>query len=177
MLARAGEGPALLDVVTYRYSGHSPSDASSYRGRDEIEMWREHDSIRGFGDYLCASTAMPMPTALDAHESCAHVELIERHRRAQPSDLDRISRAWMQADDAIGKHDVLESARRRARRASSPKFCRPRRRAASSVTAMANTASAWMPTGEADGRDSRTLTYAEAIFEAMAAPLLSKTRP
>ena len=27
----SGEGPALLDVVTYRFSGHSPSDASTYR--------------------------------------------------------------------------------------------------------------------------------------------------
>ena len=51
----AGQGPAMLDVITYRYSGHSPSDASSYRGRDEIEMWRQHDSIRGFGEYLCAN--------------------------------------------------------------------------------------------------------------------------
>ena len=51
----AGRGPALLDVITYRYSGHSPSDASSYRGRDEIELWQQHDSIRSFGQYLRAN--------------------------------------------------------------------------------------------------------------------------
>lgn len=50
-----GRGPAMLDVITYRYSGHSPSDASSYRGRDEIDLWRGHDSIRGFGEYLRAT--------------------------------------------------------------------------------------------------------------------------
>ncbi|MCY4061468.1 MAG: thiamine pyrophosphate-dependent enzyme [Chloroflexi bacterium] len=50
-----GRGPALLDVITYRYSGHSPSDASSYRARAEIALWRAHDSIRGFGEYLCAN--------------------------------------------------------------------------------------------------------------------------
>ena len=33
------EGPCLLDVVTYRYSGHSPSDQSSYRTKEEIEAW------------------------------------------------------------------------------------------------------------------------------------------
>ena len=49
-----GRGPAMLDVITYRYSGHSPSDASSYRGRDEVDLWREHDSIRGYGEYLRA---------------------------------------------------------------------------------------------------------------------------
>jgi len=40
-----GEGPVLLDTVTYRYSGHSPSDQSSYREKAEIEAWREHDPI------------------------------------------------------------------------------------------------------------------------------------
>ena len=40
-----GEGPVLLDTVTYRYSGHSPSDQSSYREKSEIEAWREHDPI------------------------------------------------------------------------------------------------------------------------------------
>ena len=33
-------GPVLLDVLTYRYSGHSPSDASSYRTKEEVEAWK-----------------------------------------------------------------------------------------------------------------------------------------
>ncbi|MGH9673341.1 MAG: thiamine pyrophosphate-dependent dehydrogenase E1 component subunit alpha, partial [Bryobacteraceae bacterium] len=41
-----GHGPVLLDTVTYRISGHSPSDASSYRSREEIERWQQADSIR-----------------------------------------------------------------------------------------------------------------------------------
>jgi 2-oxoisovalerate dehydrogenase E1 component len=43
-----GRGPALLDTVTYRISGHSPSDASSYRSKEEVESWRQADSIVGF---------------------------------------------------------------------------------------------------------------------------------
>lgn len=39
------EGPVLLDVVTYRFCGHSPSDASTYRTPEEVEAWRQHDSI------------------------------------------------------------------------------------------------------------------------------------
>jgi 2-oxoisovalerate dehydrogenase E1 component len=45
-------GPVLLDVLTYRFSGHSPSDASSYRTKEEIEAWEEQDSIVWFGNEL-----------------------------------------------------------------------------------------------------------------------------
>jgi 2-oxoisovalerate dehydrogenase E1 component len=48
----AGEGPVLLDTVTYRFSGHSPSDASSYRDKTEIDLWREQDALLGFRRYL-----------------------------------------------------------------------------------------------------------------------------
>jgi len=43
-----GEGPVLLDTVTYRFSGHSPSDASSYREKAEVEMWQRVDPIVTF---------------------------------------------------------------------------------------------------------------------------------
>ena len=43
-----GEGPALLDVVTYRLSGHSASDASTYRSDEELEEWRKADPIRAY---------------------------------------------------------------------------------------------------------------------------------
>ncbi len=43
-----GRGPVLLDTITYRISGHSPSDASSYRSKEEIERWQQADSLRAF---------------------------------------------------------------------------------------------------------------------------------
>ena len=43
-----GRGPVLLDTITYRISGHSPSDASSYRSKEEVEHWLAADSIRAF---------------------------------------------------------------------------------------------------------------------------------
>ncbi|MBD3347297.1 MAG: dehydrogenase [Chitinivibrionales bacterium] len=46
------KGPVLLDTCTYRISGHSPSDASSYRERDEIILWEKEDSIISFGQTL-----------------------------------------------------------------------------------------------------------------------------
>lgn len=41
----ANDGPVLLDTLTYRFSGHSPSDASSYREKEEIEAWQANDSM------------------------------------------------------------------------------------------------------------------------------------
>ena len=47
-----GEGPVLLDTITYRFSGHSPSDASSYREKHEIDAWQEVDPINTFAAEL-----------------------------------------------------------------------------------------------------------------------------
>ncbi|POR05698.1 dehydrogenase [Alkalispirochaeta sphaeroplastigenens] len=47
-----GRGPVLLDTITYRISGHSPSDASSYRSKEEIDLWKDHDPIGEFRSYL-----------------------------------------------------------------------------------------------------------------------------
>lgn len=47
-----GKGPVLLEVICYRQTGHSPSDQSSYREREEIEMWRRVDPLKEFGDKL-----------------------------------------------------------------------------------------------------------------------------
>jgi 2-oxoisovalerate dehydrogenase E1 component len=48
----AGKGPVLLDTITYRISGHSPSDASSYRSKEEIDAWAKADSIIEYTEYL-----------------------------------------------------------------------------------------------------------------------------
>jgi len=48
------KGPVLLDILTYRFSGHSPSDASSYRSKEEIDAWQKHDSIISFAKQLVA---------------------------------------------------------------------------------------------------------------------------
>jgi TPP-dependent pyruvate/acetoin dehydrogenase alpha subunit len=43
--ARAGDGPTLLEMKTYRYSGHSRSDPGTYRPEGELEAWKQRDPI------------------------------------------------------------------------------------------------------------------------------------
>jgi acetoin:2,6-dichlorophenolindophenol oxidoreductase subunit alpha len=46
--ARAGEGPTLLECLTYRWKGHSKSDKNLYRSREEIAEWRADDPIAAY---------------------------------------------------------------------------------------------------------------------------------
>lgn len=50
--ARAGAGPTLLEIKTYRYRGHSRSDPGKYRPDGELEAWRRRDPIELFGARL-----------------------------------------------------------------------------------------------------------------------------
>lgn len=46
--ARAGDGPTLVENVTYRWKGHSKSDKNLYRTKEEIAEWRGKDPILRF---------------------------------------------------------------------------------------------------------------------------------
>lgn len=46
--ARANQGPTLVENITYRWRGHSKSDANRYRTREEIEAWKQKCPIRRF---------------------------------------------------------------------------------------------------------------------------------
>ena len=51
-LIENGDGPVLLETITYRYSGHSPSDASSYRLKEEVEAWQAVDPLNAYSKEL-----------------------------------------------------------------------------------------------------------------------------
>ena len=53
--ARAGEGPSLIEAVTYRWKGHSRSDREAYRSRDEVKEWRARDPIPLFAAIVQAA--------------------------------------------------------------------------------------------------------------------------
>ncbi len=51
---RAGRGPAFVEVVTYRWFGHSTSDPAKYRTKKEVDEWKEKDPIKRFREKLIA---------------------------------------------------------------------------------------------------------------------------
>ena len=53
---KKGEGPVLLEFITYRYKGHSLHDPLTYRERNELEIWQEKDPIKIFNEELIKTT-------------------------------------------------------------------------------------------------------------------------
>jgi len=93
-IIHAGDGPVLLDVLTYRQSGHSPSDASAYRVREEIDLWREVDPITEFGAQVVESV-LPEGALRDGAGDPVHAAPFFEAR--QGPENDRINLHWPQA--------------------------------------------------------------------------------
>ena len=64
--ARAGRGPTLLECKTYRYVGHSRSDARGYRSREEEEVWLERDPLARLRAQLPDADASAVEAAVEA---------------------------------------------------------------------------------------------------------------
>jgi len=50
--ARVGDGPTLVEAVTYRWKGHSKNDPGVYRSKEEVEYWMSLDPIKRFRNKL-----------------------------------------------------------------------------------------------------------------------------
>jgi TPP-dependent pyruvate/acetoin dehydrogenase alpha subunit len=50
--ARRGEGPSLIENLSYRWRGHSKSDRNLYRSAAEIDLWKKNDPIPRFAGFL-----------------------------------------------------------------------------------------------------------------------------
>lgn len=68
--ARAGEGPTLLEMKTYRYSGHSRADQATYRPDGELERWQLRDPIQIYGDRLIEQGLMQQADGAEFDEEC-----------------------------------------------------------------------------------------------------------
>jgi TPP-dependent pyruvate/acetoin dehydrogenase alpha subunit len=91
--ARSGEGPSLIEAVTYRHGGHSRADPGKYRPDDEVAAWLERDPLTGYRQRLLdvgieekelAGIELAVQSELDAATEAAKAgeapgpELIER---------------------------------------------------------------------------------------------------
>ena len=56
--ARSGQGPSLVDCLTYRWRGHSKSDRNLYRTNQEIEEWKQQCPIKRFKKALIEAAVM-----------------------------------------------------------------------------------------------------------------------
>lgn len=50
--ARSGQGPSLVEAMTYRHSGHSRADPAKYRPEGELEEWKKRDPIKVYKERL-----------------------------------------------------------------------------------------------------------------------------
>lgn len=74
--ARSGQGPYLLESLTYRYYGHSRSDPAPYRTKDEEQAWKARDPILTYTQKLIESKII---TTQDVEKMDAKIEeLLEK---------------------------------------------------------------------------------------------------
>jgi pyruvate dehydrogenase E1 component alpha subunit len=71
--ARRGEGPSLVEALTYRHGGHSRADPAKYRPDEEVEEWLARDPIALYRDRL-ESRGVPA-ALLDRIEEAAAAEV------------------------------------------------------------------------------------------------------
>ena len=83
--ARAGDGPTLLEMKTYRYAGHSRADTAPYRPEGEFDRWYERDPINTYRNGLIEEGAL---TAEGAGEIEARVarRVVEAEAAASAGD-------------------------------------------------------------------------------------------
>jgi len=82
--ARNESMPTLVEIVTYRFRGHSMSDPGQYRTKEEVEEWRKRDPVSIGRRRLVEETDMD-ETSLKALEAKVKAEIDEAVRFAEDS--------------------------------------------------------------------------------------------
>jgi TPP-dependent pyruvate/acetoin dehydrogenase alpha subunit len=86
--ARGGNGPTLIEALTYRWSGHSRSDPANYRPRGELESWQQRDPIKRLREQLCDEGAAEGCDRAAATAEAAVAEALERAKGWDEPDLE-----------------------------------------------------------------------------------------
>jgi pyruvate dehydrogenase E1 component alpha subunit len=83
---RDGEGPQFLEMLTYRYEGHSMGDPLRYRTKDEVEKWQEDDPI-GVLERRLLKEEIASKEELDEIDQAVEEDLEEAVQFAEQSPL------------------------------------------------------------------------------------------
>lgn len=81
---RSGEGPYFLEIVTYRFQGHSMGDPQRYRQKEEVTKWEKDDPIGIYNRYLIKEE-IATKADLDKVEAAVDVEVKEAVEFAENS--------------------------------------------------------------------------------------------
>ena len=83
--ARAGEGPSLIEALTYRHGGHSRADPGKYRPDEEVAQWLARDPIPMYHARLLAEGASEEQLVQIEHEVAAEVDRATEEAKAGPT--------------------------------------------------------------------------------------------
>jgi pyruvate dehydrogenase E1 component alpha subunit len=87
--ARRGDGPSLIECLTYRFSGHSRADPAKYRPEGELERWKQRDPIKLYRQRLDEmGIAAAKLDAIDADVRRIVDEATEACKQAPPPSTD-----------------------------------------------------------------------------------------
>ena len=91
--ARAGDGPSLVEALTYRHGGHSRADPAKYRPEAEVREWLQRDPVKRYRERLLTSG---IPEAeVNEIETRAQQKVdaaTDEARRGDPARVDEIER-------------------------------------------------------------------------------------
>jgi pyruvate dehydrogenase E1 component alpha subunit len=99
--ARAGDGPTLLEMKTYRYKGHSMSDPQKYRTKEEVEEYKDRDPIEVVKEKLLSNfdmTALEIETINDEIKNIVEESVKFAEESPWPSDDELLKDVYVQAD-------------------------------------------------------------------------------
>ncbi|KIS17240.1 thiamine pyrophosphate-dependent dehydrogenase E1 component subunit alpha [Streptococcus equi] len=90
---RGGNGPAVVEVESYRWFGHSTADAGKYRTKEEVDEWKEKDPMLKYRAYLTGE-GIATDEELDALQAQVKQEIDDAYEFAQNSPDPDISVAF-----------------------------------------------------------------------------------
>ena len=96
--ARAGDGPSLIEAVTYRHGGHSRADPGKYRPDEEVASWKARDPIPAYHARLEAAGVAPADLDAIDEEARAKVATAEAEARAAPEPTADVLETQVWAD-------------------------------------------------------------------------------